>query len=203
MLKIGITGGIGSGKTTVSKIFEVLGIPVYYADERAKVLMNTDEDIKHKIKELFGSKSYDATGNLNRKYLASIVFNSKDKLQQLNDIVHPEVKRDFERWLKQHEGKEDYVMKEAALLFETGGDKELDYTILVFAPEKLRIDRVIKRDNVDEESVLARMRNQLDEDKKFDLADLVILNDNEHLLIPQVLQLHRIFKELASRKRDA
>lgn len=203
MLKVGITGGIGSGKSTVSKIFELLGVPVYNADERAKILMNTDEEIIEKIKNLLGEESYDNEGKLNRKYIASIVFNSKDKLRRLNEIVHPAVKRDFEKWVKANEGKYDYVLKEAALLFETGSYKDLDYTILVSAPEEMRINRVMKRDNVDRESVLARMRNQLDEDKKIEMADVIILNDYTFSLIRQVLQLDKIFKELASRKKDA
>ena len=203
MLKVGITGGIGSGKSTVSKIFELLGVPVYNADKRAKILMNTGEEIIEKIKNLLGEESYDNEGKLNRKYIASIVFNSKDKLRRLNEIVHPAVKRDFEKWVKANEGKYDYVLKEAALLFETGSYKDLDYTILVSAPEEMRINRVMKRDNVDRESVLARMRNQLDEDKKIEMADVIILNDYTFSLIRQVLQLDKIFKELASRKKDA
>ena len=187
MLKIGLTGGIGSGKSTVAKVFEVLGIPVYYADEEAKRLMNEDEVLKEKIQELFGAESY-TNGLLNRKYIADIVFHDPKKLEQLNALVHPLTINDANNWLQQQ--TTPYAIKEAALIFETGIHEYLDYVIGVYAPAPLRIQRVIERDNISLEAVMARMSKQMDEEEKMRLCNFVINNDEQQLLIPQVLALH-------------
>ena len=187
MLKIGLTGGIGSGKSTVAKVFEVLGIPVYYADEEAKRLMNEDEVLKEKIQELFGAESY-TNGLLNRKYIADIVFHDPKKLEQLNALVHPLTINDANNWLQQQ--TTPYAIKEAALIFETGIHEYLDYVIGVYAPAPLRIQRVMERDNISLEAVMARMSKQMDEEEKMRLCNFVINNDEQQLLIPQVLALH-------------
>jgi len=188
--RIGLTGGIGSGKSTVAKIFEVLGIPVYYADEAARYLMNTDEELITGIKKYFGDESY--TGNqLNRKYLATQIFNDEYKLELLNSLVHPATIRDAEIWMMRQ--STPYVVKEAALLFETGSAENLDYIIGVFAPKTLRIKRVAERDNTTPEEVIKRIKRQVDDDIKMKLCDFVITNDGQHAIIPQVLALHEKF----------
>lgn len=195
MLQIGITGGIGSGKTTVCKIFELLGIPVYYADERAKQLMTSDPDLIQKLKEAFGEEVYNGGGNLNRGYLAGIVFHDKAKLDTLNSIVHPAVGIDGLRW---HESQKDvpFTLKEAALFFENGSYKKMDKMITVTAPEHIRIERVIARDNVDAASVQARINKQLPESEKVKLSHFVINNDGKHSLIPQVMEIYNYLKGL-------
>lgn len=198
MLKIGITGGIGSGKSTVSKIFELLGVPVYYADDRAKDIMVRDQILVAQLKEHFGPETYDANGALNRKYLGNIVFNDKEKLQLLNSLVHPATIRDSDQWAS--EQKTPYVLKEAALLFESESFHHLDRVIGVYAPQPLRIQRVMKRDNVTREEVLARIQKQIDERIKMKLSDYVIYNDEQQLVIPQVLKLHQQLLELAARQ---
>lgn len=196
MLKIGITGGIGSGKSTVSKIFELLGVPVYYADERAKDILVRDPELVEQVKQHFGAEVYDANGVLNRKYLGNIVFNDKDKLAILNSLVHPATIRDSDQWaLQQHT---PYVLKEAALLFETESFHHLDKVIAVFAPQPLRIHRVMKRDNVTRNEVLARIYKQIDETIKMRLSDYIIHNDEQHMVIPQVLTLHQELLALAA-----
>ncbi|MEZ2440639.1 dephospho-CoA kinase [Chitinophaga sp. RCC_12] len=198
MLKIGITGGIGSGKSTVSRIFELLGVPVYYADDRAKDIMVRDPELAAQVKHHFGEEMYDAHGALNRKLLGNIVFNDKDKLALLNSLVHPATIRDSDNWAQQQHTP--YVLKEAALLFETESFHHLDQVIAVFAPQPLRIHRVMKRDNVTRNEVLARMYKQIDETIKMRLSDHVIYNDEQHMVIPQVLDLHKKFLELATAK---
>ncbi len=187
VLRIGITGGIGSGKSTVARIFEVLGIPVYYADDAAKRIMNEDEELKEQIMAHFGRESY-ANGQLNRSYLASVVFNNQEKLALLNSLVHPATIRDGERWTLRQSSP--YTIKEAALLFESGSAASLHYVIGVSAPTPLRILRAMKRDNISREEVQARMRQQIDESIKMRLCDYVIINDEQQPLLPQVLQLH-------------
>ncbi|MGN6341496.1 MAG: dephospho-CoA kinase [Ginsengibacter sp.] len=190
MLRIGITGGIGSGKSTVAQIFSVLGIPVYDADSAAKRLMSEDERLKEKIIENFGEASY-AEGKLDRKYLAAQVFNNDQKTSLLNSIVHPATIRDAEEWIKQQTAP--YVIKEAALIFESGSDKMLDKIIGVSSPLELRIERTMHRNNLTREQVLQRISLQMDEDEKLRLCDYVIVNDEHEMLIPQVLQLHEEF----------
>lgn len=188
MLKIGLTGGIGSGKSTVAKVFEVLGIPVYYADEAAKRLMNADEDLKEKIKLQFGNKVY-KNGQLDKKYLADIVFSSPEKLALLNAQVHPATIKDAERWMQKQ--TTPYCIKEAALIFESGAQHNLDYVIGVIAPTPLRILRTMQRDGVTHEEVIARMDKQMDDTIKMKLCDFVINNDEQEMLLPQILELHK------------
>ena len=195
MLRIGITGGIGSGKTTVARIFEVLGIPVYYADDAAKRLMNEDEELQQKIIENFGPEVYE-NKQLNRTKLASLVFNDPQKLALLNTLVHPATIADAENWMKNigHENNSSeipFAIKEAALLFESGAQKNLDYVIGVNAPYKLRLQRAMKRDKLTKEAVESRLNKQMDETKKMNLCNFIITNDEEQLLIPQVEELHR------------
>lgn len=189
MLKVGITGGIGSGKTTVCKIFETLGIPIYYADDRAKYLMNTDEYLVTGIIKLFGKEAY-FEGELNRPHIASIAFSDKNILQQLNALVHPVVHQDSENWFLEQKNV-PYVLKEAALHFETGGYKMLDKMITVFAPKAMRIERVMKRDNRTAEEVEARIDNQMPDSEKVKLADFVIYNDGSQSLIQQIYTIHQ------------
>ena len=187
MLKIGLTGGIGSGKTMVARIFELLGIPVYYADSAAKTIMNEDESLKASIIEHFGESAY-IDGALNRAYISSIVFQNRQKLAVLNALVHPATIRSAEKWMQQQHAA--YVIKEAALIFESGSQDELDLVIGVYAPRHLRIHRTIQRDAVSREEVLQRMSNQVNEELKMKLCDFVIYNDEQQLLIPQVIALH-------------
>ncbi|MBK7870120.1 MAG: dephospho-CoA kinase [Saprospiraceae bacterium] len=189
-LKVGITGGIGSGKTTVCKIFETLGIPVYYADERAKWLMVNDPDLIKDIKVLFGEAAYDLEGHLNRKYISDIVFNNPEKLNQLNSLVHPAVAKDGSAWNQAQVGV-PYTLREAALIYEAGINKHLDYVIVVTAPLELRIQRVMQRDQIPREAVEARIDKQMPEEEKVRLGDFVIVNDGEQALIPQVLAIHQ------------
>lgn len=193
MLKVGITGGIGSGKTTVCKIFEVLGIPVYYADEGAKRLLHTDK-IKKAVKEVFGEEAY-VDEQLNRAYIASRVFNDKPLLEKLNSIVHPAVAEDVMQWAMQHLDK-PYVLEEAALLFESGSYKFFDKIITVYAPLEKRLERVRKRDNATDEEILARMKNQLSDEEKVKRSDFVIHNDEQQKLIVQVMEIHQALIKL-------
>lgn len=190
MLKVGITGGIGSGKTTVCKLFETLGIPIYYADDRAKAIMITNEKLIAGLKAEFGNETYLDDGSLNRSYIAGIVFSDKSKLEKLNALVHPAVRIDGDNWFEAQSDK-PYALKEAALHFETGGYKLLDKMITVFAPEKVRIERVMKRDNVTAEAVKARIDKQLPDSEKMKKADFVIYNDGSKSLIDQVLAIHQ------------
>jgi dephospho-CoA kinase len=188
MLKIGLTGGIGSGKTTVAKVLEVLGVPVYYADEAAKELMHSNELLKQQLILRFGKETYFEDGQLNRKHLSSIVFNNKEKLELLNSLVHPATIADAKEWFSKQQSS--YVVKEAALLFESGTAEGLDYIIGVTAPAALRIKRVMDRDGVTADEVKRRMANQVDETLKMKLCDFVLHNNEQELLLPQVLALH-------------
>ncbi|POY36111.1 dephospho-CoA kinase [Solitalea longa] len=192
MFNVGITGGIGSGKSTVVKIFEQLGIPVFIADTEAKRIMVEDETLVNGIKQHFGESVYFEDGSLNRKLLAEMVFNNAEKLALLNSMVHPAVFRAFDKWSKQYQYK-PYLLKEAALLFESGSYKQNDINILVTAPEELRIKRVMTRDGSSENEVKSRIKNQLNEEEKVKLADFIILNDESKAIIPQVLHLHQQF----------
>jgi dephospho-CoA kinase len=188
---IGITGGIGSGKTTACKVFQELGVPVYYADDRAKELMTTNAVLKNKIVQAFGKKAY--SGNdLDRAYLAQQIFGSKEKLSIINGLVHPAVANDFEEWLEER-NDEKYVLKEAAILFESGAYQDVDITVLVIAPQDVRLERVINRDGSSKEDVLKRMNNQWTQERKVKLADHILNNSGTQLLIPQVLELHQNF----------
>jgi dephospho-CoA kinase len=197
MLRVGITGGIGSGKSVVSRIFEVLGVPVYYADTEAKRLMNTDGELKTKLRAVFGEEVY-RDGMLNRSWLAARVFQHEEKLKLLNSIVHPAVIAHGLRWMASQ--SYPYALKEAALVFESGSASELDYVIGVYAPQPLRLQRVMLRDKADRNDVLARMSKQINEEMKMKLCDFVIYNDEQQLVTPQVIQLHqKLLKEAASR----
>ncbi len=194
MIKAGITGGIGSGKTTVCKIFEVLGVPVYYADDRAKELITTDKTLIKKIKKLLGEDVYDSENNINKKRISAIVFNFPEVLKQYNAIVHPAVFEDAEKWMRRHQ-QFDYILEEAALLFETGTYKKLDTIICVTAPLEIRIDRIKKRDGLTEEEILARISSQMPEEEKIALSNYVIYNDGATPLIRQVLRIHEKLTE--------
>lgn len=193
MLKIGVTGGIGSGKTTVCKLFELQTIPVFYADMQARTVMHTDVQLVAAIKKTFGNDVYSDDGLLNRSKLAALVFNNEDELKKLNSLVHPAVFKAFYNWVEQQNAP--YVLKEAALLFESGSHKDCDFTVLVKSPEFLKVSRVVKRDGVTEAEVLKRVNKQLSDDEKEKLSDFVIYNDEKQLLIPQVLNLHMEFLE--------
>jgi dephospho-CoA kinase len=195
MLKIGITGGIGSGKTTVSKVFQILGIPVFDADSAAKIIMNEDEGLKEKMIQTFGASTY-TNGLLNRKYVADIVFNDTFQLEKLNALVHPVAIEAATIWAKKQTSP--YIIKEAALLFEAGSSLGLDFIIGVAAPTALRINRVMQPENISRADVLARMDNQIDEHIKMMLCDFVVINDEQQLVIPQVLQLHQRFLNMAA-----
>ena len=197
MLKVGITGGIGSGKSIVSRVFEVLGIPVYYADDAAKRLMNSDHQLIQQLVLHFGPDVYD-DGILNRKYLAAQVFGNAEKLELLNSIVHPATIADAERWMQ--EQTTPYAIKEAALIFESGAQEHLDIVIGVYAPEPLRIQRVMHRDHVTREEVKARISKQIDESMKMRLCDYVITNDDQQLVLPQVEHLHKVLLEKAGQQ---
>ena len=197
MLRIGLTGGIGSGKSTVARIFEVLGIPVYKADDEAKRLMTEDVTLRSNIISSFGEASY-TNDILNRKYLSEQVFNDSEKIKLLNSLVHPATLKDAAEWMEKQ--KAPYVIKEAALIFESGSEKILDYVIGVKAPLALRIERTIKRDNVTSDEVQARIDLQMDEEEKLHLCDYIIVNDEKQMLIPQVLALHENFLKVQSQK---
>lgn len=197
MLKIGITGGIGSGKSTISRIFSLLGIPVYYADEAAKKLMVENQELKQAIIDHFGPGIYNGE-NLNRARLSEIVFRDNKKLEMLNRLVHPETIRDSQNWMNAQTAP--YAIKEAALIFESGSQDKLDFIIGVYAPESLRILRVMKRDHSSREKILSRMKEQIDESLKMRLCDTVIKNDEQHLVLPQVLNLHNQFLSMTKKQ---
>jgi len=195
-IQIGITGGIGSGKTLVSKIFAVLGVPVYDADSRAKNIMTTDGILIEQIKKEFGSLSYDARGMLNREYLSTTVFRKRDRLKQLNALVHPRVAIDYEKWVAE-QGASNYVLKEAALLFESGSYKMMDKIILVSAPKEIRMKRVLARDSHrTKEDVEKIILNQLSESEKEANANFIIRNNESELIVPQILDLHKRFNSM-------
>ena len=187
MLKVGLTGGIGAGKTTISTIFKILGVPVFDADKEAKIIMNNSNEIKEELIKIFGKEVY-KENVLNKKYLANIVFNDKEKLKVLNSIVHPITIQAFDDW-SAHQNS-SYVIKEAALLFESGSNKDLDYTIGVFAPKELRIKRVQNRDNISSIDVEKRIHNQMDEEAVKKFCDFIFINDEQQMILPQAIALH-------------
>ncbi len=189
MKKIGLTGGIGSGKSFIAQIFTHLGVPVYNSDERAKYLMNNSKSLFKEISSLIGPEAY-KEGEIDRKHIASIVFSDPYKLKRLNQIVHPAVAIDFKEWTqKQIQVKAPFVIKEAAILFESGAYKSMDSSILVTAPEKIRIKRVVERDHLSELEVRNRIKNQLSTEKVMSLADYIIDNDGKKLILPQIIKI--------------
>ena len=187
MIKVGLTGGIGSGKTTVARVFELLKIPVYYADIEAKKILNNNLIVKNKIITKFGNIY--VNGEINREKLAKIVFNNKNALDYLNKIVHPAVINHYENWCILHKS-EKYTIKEAAILFESGSYTQMDKLVSVIAPVKIRINRVVKRDNTSVQKVKDRIKTQWTDNKKTDLSDFVIKNNDKNLLIPQIIKIH-------------
>ncbi|GAB3512613.1 dephospho-CoA kinase [Emticicia fontis] len=195
MQKIGITGGIGSGKTIVCQMFEILGVPVYYADERAKWLTNHDLQLRKEIKELLGRNAYDENGQYNRKWVAAQVFDNPELLKMLNALVHPRVFADTDQWFIQNQGA-PYTLREAALMNAAGDKNDFDAVIAVSAPIETRIERIKKRDTQrTEEEIKAIIARQKTEEQFAAIANYTILNDDEHLLIPQVLELHEKLRQ--------
>ncbi len=195
-IQIGITGGIGSGKSLICRIFHVLGVPAYDADSQAKKLMTTDGILIDQIKKEFGSLCYDERGVLNRELLSKTVFNSPEKLTKLNSLVHPRVAKDYNQWMNEQFGAK-YCLKEAALLFEAGSYQALDKIIVVTAPDELRITRVLQRDpQRDKTDVEKIIKNQMPQDEKMKKAHFIIKNDETELVVPQVLKLHEWLKSI-------
>ncbi len=189
-VKVGITGGIGAGKSIVCKVFKLLGTAIYDADQRAKELMQESPIVKQNIKDQFGHASYESSGKINRSFLAKEVFSDEKKLEILNGIVHPAVDLDFINWVSNHIDHK-YILKEAALLVETGSFKRLDFLIVVSAPEEIRIKRILERDkHRTVKDIRAIISNQLAEEVKVEAADFVIKNDDNTLLLPQILKIH-------------
>jgi len=193
MIKVGITGGIGSGKSMVCRIFASLGVPVFYADTVSKEIMVTDAVLIEGVKAAFGEESYDAAGKLNNKHIASIVFNHTEELARLNALVHPAVFRAFDSWLGSIPADTPYILKETAILFESGSYKLSDLNVVVTAPLTHRLKWVMDRDGATEEQVMARMNKQLTDQEKLKMADFMIRNDESQSLILQVLELHNRF----------
>lgn len=190
MIKIGITGGIGSGKTTVCRVFETFGIPIFYADTVAKEIMVSDPILTAGVKNAFGEESYNSEGKLNNQHIAGIVFNNSTELAKLNKLVHPAVFRAFDEWLAGLPEYTRYIIKEAALLFESGSYKMCDKNILVTAPLEVKLQRVMDRDNVSAAQVKARMDKQMSDEEKVKMADFLIKNDESQSVILQVMELH-------------
>ncbi len=198
MLKVGLTGSIGSGKTTVSKVFELQDVPVYRADEKGRFFLDTEEVVK-KVTGVFGEKVLKNSGKIDRRKLASIVFDSPQALEKLNAIIHPKVREDYEIWHKRQQNCH-YTLQEAAILFETGHYRFFDAIIVVAAPQNERILRVCKRDGVNPEEVEKRMKNQMEQDEKIKRADFVIYNHDPHMVLPRVIEIHeRLIKQALNR----
>lgn len=189
MLKVGLTGGIGSGKSYISNIFNMLQVPVYESDQQAKRLMKEDGALRLGIVSLFGEQAYKGN-DLDNSYIAGKVFKDKNLLEALNSLVHPAVNKDFDLWMETLDTKVNYVIREAAILFETGVYRQMDKNILVVADEALRIERVIKRDGVAASEVVDRMRNQMKDTEKIKLADFIIYNENDSMILQQIVDLH-------------
>ena len=192
MFRLGITGGIGSGKSFVCSILEKFGVPVYYADKEARRLMNTRVDLKRAIKGVFGEEIYH-DGELDRQEMGRRIFGQPDMLDKINRMVHPVVREDFFKWSEAWKNV-PYVIEEAAILFESGAASEMDATVLIYAPKQLRIERVMARDGLGRSEVERRINIQMDEEEKKRLADRVILNDEKKLLLPQLVALHADIK---------
>lgn len=198
MLLIGVTGGIGSGKSVVAAVFHCLGIPVYDADSHAKGLMTTDGILQEAIKKEFGTLSFTDQGRLNRAYLASQVFPDPEKLKKLNRLVHPRVAEDFEHWVENQKSDKahPYVIKEAALLYDSGSNLLLDKTIVVTAPDEIRKQRVHKRDGRSFREIELIFERQMSQEEMIRKSDFTVVNDDSRLIIPQILKLHETFLQL-------
>lgn len=190
MIKVGLTGGIGSGKSLVSRIFSAFNIPVYNSDLETKNLYQSNIILKQELIRNFGKEVYLKDGNINRKYLGNIVFRDKNKLNELNKLVHPWVRLHFEEWIENY-SQFEYILKESAILFESGAYKQVDKVILVTAPEEIRIKRVIERDSIEKSVVLERMRNQLSQEELIPKADFHIINDGKMAILPQISVIHQ------------
>ena len=188
MIKVGLTGGIGSGKSTVAKILISEGIPVYIADEKSKFILDNSPDVIKAVSEEFGEEIY-ISGFADRRLLASLVFDNPQRLAKLNSILHPAVERDFEQWAQQYQDA-PYVVEESAILFESNAHRNMDFIVTVSAPEEVRIERATRRDHCNREAVEARIKNQMSDELREKGADFVIVADNKKMLIPQVLELH-------------
>jgi dephospho-CoA kinase len=197
MLKVGITGGIGSGKTIVCRVFETLGIPVFYADDAARYLMEKDAALIGSIKTLFGNDIY-KNGKPDREQIAAIVFSDKEKLQRLNALIHPATVRYAREWMDSK--KSPYTIKEAAIFFESGTNIDMDVMVGVYAPLALRLQRAMERGNATREQILARMAQQMDEDEKMKRCDYIVTNDESQGIISQVLELHQLLLARAERQ---
>lgn len=194
MIKLGITGGIGSGKSTVSEIFSLCNVPVYIADTESKRLVATSPVIKEKLINIYGEELFEG-GVLNKALLASHIFNDKAKLEQVNAIIHPEVEKDFKEWVISH-AHSPVIAHEAAILFESGFNKLMDKIVMVYTPLEIRLERTMKRDHTTREKVLERIHNQMPDEEKAKLSDFVIVNDGAHSLIEQVLDILKQVKDL-------
>ncbi len=191
-LKIGLTGGIGAGKSLVASLFEMCDVPIYFADDRAKRLMVQNAELKRDITRILGREAYQSDGSLNRRFIAARIFGDHFILSKLNSLVHPRVSADYQQWHDRHQDY-PYTLEEAALLFEGGGYLQMDAVIHVHARSSVRIDRVMKRDGIDRETVQRRIDNQWPEERRLMLADFTIYNNGTCLLIPQVFHLHQRF----------
>jgi dephospho-CoA kinase len=190
IMNVGLTGGIGSGKTLVGRIFQRLGVPLFNADDCGRELLDTDPGIQTKVLDLFGSGVYDSNGRMNRSLISEIVFKNPDLLAQLNRVVHPGVFERYEEWVLEQSAF-PYVIMEAAILFESGADSRMDMVIAVAAPRELRIQRVVERDGVDRDHVVERIRNQWPESQIMEKSHYVIQNDGHQMIVPQVLEIHK------------
>lgn len=191
ILKIGLTGNIGSGKTSVAQVFEVLGIPVFYADDESKKLF-LNPDVKKELIQLFGNDIITKSKQVDKQKLASIVFNDKTKLEQLNNLLHPLVYERYLAWINKQQAT--YTILEAAILFESGFNKYVHQSICVYADKKSRIERIVTRDSYKKEQIKARMDNQLDDEQKNKLADFLVNNNDDEMIIPQILKIHNKLK---------
>lgn len=196
-VQVGITGGIGSGKSTAARMFSVLGIPIYDADSRAKYLMSYDENVKNEIIDLFGADAYIDNNVLNRQHIASIAFKNKKILAQLNAIVHPAVDKDYNTWVNEH-SQFPILLKEAALLIEAESYKKLDKLIVIIAPLEIRMNRVVQRDHTQKSRVEDRIKNQMTDEERLPFADFVIINDGQKKLSTQVWKIYQELKQLAN-----
>ncbi len=200
MLKVGLTGNIGSGKSTIAGIFSTLGIKIYPADDESKKFLDSEKVIQ-KLTKIFGYSILSNDGKINRRSLASIVFTNEESLQLLNSVLHPLVRQDFLKWVTGFKS-EPYLIQEAAILFESGLAAEYDFIIHVSCPKEIAIKRVIKRDQIDGNSVIKRMNFQMDDSVKAELADFVIINDGAQLVIPQVLSIHKHLLKISSERNN-